>query len=447
MRMRSLVVVGSLALFCALSLRAVTARAEMLFNEANYKALVDATSSDTIPLGTKITLQNWQQYKTFMPVWLQALYSGDYHWHIGSDPMFTVEVGPTHDFPLPQKYQEDTEKYASQTKLVKTSSGGWTIEGYTAGVPFPNPSEPNKAVKVMYNAWLVFRPSISHYYTYDWIVDQYDNVSKEETDDTWYQMSNISEPGSPVNLPYANGILFAARYLVAAPEQSKYTTELQLQPADPAKFQESYVFLPSLRRSLRLSSAARCSPVLGTDYVQDDGGWMPTNFDPHYLGAKKLLTMIIDPAHAYSASTYLGGGNSKSGSLPGWPKAGTNKWELRTYDVIDLQPLPILGAYCYSHRIFYVDKQTHIVAMAGAEGYDRTGKLYKVLWSSQAPINFRGQNTTLSYTTSMSLEWDFQNKHATANNDEPTTLDDNVPAQYRDVATLSTPGGLATVMK
>ena len=211
-------------------------------------------------------------------------------------------------------------------------------KGYAAGVPFPNPSDPDKAAKVMYNAWLVFRPSISHYYTYDWIVDQYDNVSKEETDDTWYQLSHISEPGSPVNLPYANGMLFAARYLVAAPEQSKYSTELQLQPADPNQFQESYVFLPSLRRSLRLSSAARCSPILGTDYVQDDGGWMPTNFDAHYLGSKKLLTLIIDPAHAYSASTYLGGGNSSSGSLPGWPKAGTNKWELRTYDVIDLQP-------------------------------------------------------------------------------------------------------------
>ena len=44
-------------------------------------------------------------------------------------------------------------------------------------------------------------------------------------------------------------------------------------------------------------------------------------------------------------------------------------------------------------------------------------------------------------------ERDFQNKHATANNDEPTTLDDDVPAQYKDVATLSTPGGLASVMK
>lgn len=447
MRTATLAVIGAAAILCALVLAVRGAYAETMFDPARYQALAPDTSSETIPPGTQITLQNWKSYAKFMPIWLQTLYNGDYHWHIGEGPEFTIEVGPRHDFPLPRKFREDTEKYGGQATLEKTSSGGWTIKNYTAGVPFPNPTEPNKAVKLMYNTWLVFRPAIIHYYTYDWIVDQYDNVSKVETDDTWYQLSHLSEPGMPVNLPYSNGILFAARYLVAAPEQSKYTTELQLQPADPSRFQESYVFLPSLRRSLRLSSAARCSPVLGTDYVQDDGGWMPTNFDPHYLGSKKLLTLIMDPSKAYSASAYVGGGGTRSGTLPGWPKAGTNKWELRDYDVIDLQPLPIMGAYCYSHRIFYVDRQTKIAAIAGSEGYDRTGKLYKVLWEALVPHDVHGESTILLYTTGMSLEWDFQNKHATANNDEPSTIDDAVPAQYRDVATLSTPGGLASVMK
>jgi hypothetical protein len=448
MRTRFLIVWGSLALLCAMSLLARPARAQNYnFDLANFKALADDPSPDTIPIGTKITLQNWQQYKKFMPVWLQAEYSGQYHWHITNDPIYTIEVGPTHNFPFPQKYQEDTEKYAGQTRLVKAPSGGYTIEGYVAGQPFPNPTEPLKATKLMYNAWLIFRPSILNYTTKDWLVDQYDNVSTEDTDDTWYQMSHISEPNSPVALPFANGNLFAARYLVTAPEQSKYTTELQLQPADPSKYQESYVFLPSLRRSLRLSSAARCSPILGTDYVQDDGAWMPANFDAHYIGSKKLLTIVMNSDGAYTPSNFQGASGSKNNSLPGWPKAGTNKWEIRTYDVIDLQGLPALGAYCYSHRIFYVDKQTAIAAMAGVESYDRTGKLYKVLWEANAPYNFRGQTTILNYTTTMSLVWDFQNKHATANNDEPATFDEAAPAALQDVATLSTPGGLASVMK
>ena len=56
----------------------------MVFDEQRYKALIDDSSPDTIPVGTRISLQNWQQYKNFMPAWLQALYGGDYHWHIGS---------------------------------------------------------------------------------------------------------------------------------------------------------------------------------------------------------------------------------------------------------------------------------------------------------------------------------------------------------------------------
>jgi hypothetical protein len=43
-----------------------------------------------------------------------------------------------------------------------------------------------------------------------------------------------------------------------------------LLPVDLAKARETYVFVPSLRRSLRLSSSARCSPILGSDFVQDD---------------------------------------------------------------------------------------------------------------------------------------------------------------------------------
>ena len=85
----------------------------------------------------------------------------------------------------------------------------------------------------MYDTWLIFRPAISHYITHDWIVDQYGNVSREDTDDTFYQESHISEPDTPNSLPSANGILFAARYLIIAPQQSKYTTELRAPALGP----------------------------------------------------------------------------------------------------------------------------------------------------------------------------------------------------------------------
>ena len=63
--------------------------------------------------------------------------------------------------------------------------------------------------------------------------------------------------------------------MVEWPEQSKYTAVLTLLYQDNLKDDDDYAFIPALRRSLRLSSSARCSPVLGTDIVRDDQrvGW------------------------------------------------------------------------------------------------------------------------------------------------------------------------------
>src|SRR5580692_5519022 len=85
------------------------AAAQLVYDVANYKALADAGSTDTIPPGRKITLDNWQKYKKFMPVWMQAAYSGQYKWHVGEQSEYTVEVGATQPYPM-VKYVENTEK-------------------------------------------------------------------------------------------------------------------------------------------------------------------------------------------------------------------------------------------------------------------------------------------------------------------------------------------------
>jgi hypothetical protein len=53
-------------------------------------------------------------------------------------------------------------------------------------------------------------------------------------------------------------------------KQSKYTAVLTLFWQDLAKDEDDYVFVPSLRRSLRLSATSRCSPLFGSDLVKDD---------------------------------------------------------------------------------------------------------------------------------------------------------------------------------
>jgi hypothetical protein len=125
------------------------AAAQLVYDVANYKALADAGSTDTIPPGRKITLDNWQKYKKFMPVWMQAAYSGQYKWHVGEQSEYTVEVGATQHYPM-VKYVENTEKYGGQAKLVRLPTGGMKWEGYVAGLPFPNPTEPDLGAKLAY---------------------------------------------------------------------------------------------------------------------------------------------------------------------------------------------------------------------------------------------------------------------------------------------------------
>jgi hypothetical protein len=76
----------------------------------------DGAAANTIPPGTQITLQNWNQYKQFMPDGMVALFQGTYFWKMPPD--VEIDVGSTIIHPLPKGYVDATEKYASQVKLV-----------------------------------------------------------------------------------------------------------------------------------------------------------------------------------------------------------------------------------------------------------------------------------------------------------------------------------------
>ena len=76
-------------------------------------------------------------------------------------------------------------------------------------------------------------------------------------------MSHISDPGMPLAQPYAGDIFYSNRNFEVAPEQVKYLTEIKLLHDDPAQIQEIYLFLPTLRRSLRLLGAASLLAAAG----------------------------------------------------------------------------------------------------------------------------------------------------------------------------------------
>jgi hypothetical protein len=99
--------------------------------------------------GTVITKENWEQYNDCFSDGVQAFWQGTYFWKMPDD--VAIHVGPQHTFVLPRPYVEATEKYGSQTRLVKQADGRFKLDNYVAGLPFPDPSGADKGTEIAAN--------------------------------------------------------------------------------------------------------------------------------------------------------------------------------------------------------------------------------------------------------------------------------------------------------
>jgi hypothetical protein len=354
------------------------------FNRAGYDTIAPANSTDSIPDGTRITTQNWQRYQKFLSLAMRAFFSGKYLWR--AEPDFYLEVGSTRPLPAPLEYRRDSEKYNQSAKLVPVGEGAYTVTGYVAGQPFTTVAEPNMAEKILYNAYYQYAPAVLWNTWAGYQIDKYMNVSPALSQIVYFNLAHNSDPGYPRVNPTGHGYFYSEWVQQLLPEQSKYQTALILLPDDPSRGQELYVFLPSLRRSLRLSASARCAPIAGTDWANDDSkdgmNRIPTQFTADLIGEKKILALVHEDGNLRGDPK-----NFYSGHSAPFHKAVTGKWELRDVWVIDEVPRPsMVNGYCYSHDVFYIDKELYAVLQN--EYYDRSGKLWKVQISNRT-VSFR----------------------------------------------------------
>jgi len=448
---------GRVALAAALAIGILLAGGERVraqqFNLNAYKALVDANSPDTVPEGTVITVHNWQKYRNFFGIGEQALYSGKYQFHVGDGPDYEVKVGSLTHFKEPSQLRSDTEKYGSQTRLEPTSGGSYTIKNWVAGWPFPNPQEPRRAYKVYFDGWGSYVPQIYFFNSGSPNGDRYYNHFSTYVDLAGYRLTHRSDPGLPVDFPGNDGVLFSEYIIVTAPEQSKYTTELTMEYDDPNRLNEIYVFLPSLRRSLRLSSAARCSPILGSDYLNDDNtnglSLVVSNFHMDYLGKKKILAIVNAKQGSDATWASANATITQHAPLGGWPITRLlGDWEVREAHVIRITPIPELAgrSYCYSNAVVYLDSEFY--QPLTRETYDVGGKLWKVQVLSYVPAKvYDGFMPINSYSSDGSII-DLQNLHYSVSALYNKSIGmEQVPRKYQDIGVKAFPKGLAQIMQ
>jgi hypothetical protein len=415
-----------------------------------------AHSSDAAPQpGTQITYANWQQYKQFMPPAMQALFAGQNFWKMPADVQ--MEVGPTIPMPLPPAFRADTEKNAGRATLKKLPDAGYIPTGYVAGIPFPNPLSQSALAPyaIFYDLYYHYNPRVQRSIFCNYSGDSYGNfTSSGQVDVVYSQLTHLSDPTMPATVPTEDNFFFAKFIQQIAPEQGKYTTSLDLTYEDITKLDEIYNYLPSSRRPIRSSDAARCAPLQNSDFTWEDAALgppgFPQQFEIKYLGEQRIFAMV----HAQPTALKQCGGSTQlpsdsyypaaKGIVP-WGRPSLGKWELRDVYVIEMSRLPAFNSgYCYSRRVLYIDKETFLPL--AIELYDPQGALFKFITQFWTPMAIPSGGSMLGTNGPQAgYSINFLDKHVTIDVTQTSCYNTNCQPQYLDAREYASPEGLMKI--
>src|SRR5689334_17449406 len=325
-------------------------------------------------------------------------------------PMKIVETKP---IVWKRAYKEATEKYASQVKLGDDGNG---LQNYVAGQPFPKVETSDKfaANKIMWN--FNFRPGFED----DLDLRNLDADTGPISDDRPLQVERHFLVDHFRRLRYVGRLYVDPKPEIPNTEKFEFKETLHplIEPFDlkgvgftyyryfdPAKQDDSWLYLPSLRRVRRLSTAQRSDALFGQDTDQDSYGgyagalaWM----DWKFLGEKEALGAF----HSEHFPVKWAEGAADF--------AFDDKWEKRNVYVVEgTSKLP---QYAFSKRVLYMDKDVY--AITYSDMYDRAGELWKIWvnnfsWRKEA---FPGSKVKYEEDTpfpSAAVMVDIQLQHAT----------------------------------
>jgi hypothetical protein len=294
-----------------------------------------------------------------------------------------MEIVPYGKATYPAVYVEATEKYAAQVGMTED---GRALTDYVAGQPFPeiDPSDPQVARKIMWNYY--YNP----YVTDDFTVRYFDA-------DT----GPITKKGMKIEkhfvIEHLKRLMYTGRVHVDPkpdfgdnPEGYRYRESLHplLDPfdlkgvgsslaryLDPNRQDDTWLYLPQLRRVRRLSSAQRSDALFGQDIDMDSyGGYAgnPAWFEWRFLGEKTLLAAVHGkrwPAHWCEGEGDF---------------VFCDSWEKRPVWIVEGKSK--FPQYAYGKRILYIDKEAFYTP--STDIYDKNMELWK-LWINGINVGYK----------------------------------------------------------
>ncbi len=296
-----------------------------------------------------------------------------------------LEIGPFYrDYSPAAEYIAATERFRGQARIGPDES----LENYTAGLPFPMDSidckgDPKAGDKIIWNhdyQWNGDGASTKFFYSYwdrgEQLPLYYEGTSKRIALSNRVEKEYLDKNDGDIFRGEKRKVAFGVE--VSAPFDARgimlmtYRYKSTDQPRVDAKNDDTWVYVPTLRRVRRISTAQRTDAISGTDFTFDDLGsfaGIVTQYTWECLGEMDIIAPMNAKAMGYPYEKDHNFG-------PYGLSYADDRWELRK--AIKVRFVPKNADHPYHHKDIYIDKETLVALYSFA--YDQKEELWKIIW-------------------------------------------------------------------
>ena len=346
----------------------------------------DAPTGDAVPgapfqEGDVISVDQIASLKDYLPA--EFWENREYFFYEG----MAIEIGPAYrEYGVADAFAAASRRFMGQPRIGRDGA----LENYTAGQPFATEEidcrgDPLAGAKIIWNfskGWEGDGSNSEWSYTYwdrgDQLPLYYKGTAKavsmayrseaqyDELDgDIFKNERRMNVFGIEVTEPFdARGILLLTYAYKTADLGEK-----------DAKNDDTWVYVPDLRRTRRISRAQRTDSVQGTDFTMDDlnsFAGKPPQYEWSCLGEATIIAPMNTQVMAYPYNDDYNFG-------PYGFSFANDQWEVRDVWIIRFDPRN--DDHPYAYKDIYVDKEATEPMYSFA--YDRRKELWKIIWHNK----------------------------------------------------------------